>query len=116
MGTLGFSLARLSSPALAHDGLMEAGTEGLWKLVDLVVAVDLNGLLGGGHDHVAFVAPMEMFVQLGLCALTDGAIQVIGQLFQKLSALHVGHLRSFLIGSILPGVREVAAARVAAGT
>jgi hypothetical protein len=60
---------------------MEAGSEAGGKLVNLVIAVNLNGLLGGIHDHVAFVAPMEMFIQFDLKVFSDPAIQVIRQLF-----------------------------------
>jgi len=59
---------------------MEAGTEAGGKLINLVIAVNLNGLFGGVHDHVAFVAPMEMFVQFGLKVFGDTAVEVIRQL------------------------------------
>ena len=55
--------ARLAVAALGHNRIMEAGSKACWKFVKLVVAVNFNGFLGGIHDHVAFVAPMEMFVQ-----------------------------------------------------
>lgn len=58
---------------------MEAGSEAGGKLVNLVVTVNFNGLFGGIHDHVAFVAPMEMFVQFSLKVFGDSAVQVIGQ-------------------------------------
>ena len=60
---------------------MEAGPEAGRELINLVVTVDFNGLFGGIHDHVAFVAPMEMFVQFSLKVFGDSTIQVIGQLF-----------------------------------
>jgi len=60
---------------------MEPVSEIFWKFVKLVIAVDFNGLLGCVHDHMAFVAPMEMFVEFHSKVLSDPAIQVIGQLF-----------------------------------
>src|SRR5947209_14165173 len=72
----------------AQDGFVELGSEGFREFVDLIVAVNLDGLLGGVQHYVAFTAPMQMLFQLFADSHADGAIQVIGQLFQKLSALH----------------------------
>jgi pentatricopeptide repeat protein len=44
--------------AFGHDGLMEAAAEVFRELINLVIAVNLDGLFGGVHHHVAFVAPM----------------------------------------------------------
>jgi hypothetical protein len=60
---------------------VESISEVFWEFINLVIAVDLNGFLGCVHDHMAFVAPMEMFVQFHSQVLSDPAIQVIGQLF-----------------------------------
>src|SRR5207344_1213088 len=46
------------------------------------------GFLGGLHHHVAFMAPMQVLIQLDAQAFADPAVKVIGQLFQKLSAFH----------------------------
>lgn len=59
---------------------MEAVAEVLWKLVNLVIAVNFDGFLGGIHHHMAFMAPMEVFVQLHSQVLCDPTVQVIGQL------------------------------------
>jgi len=67
---------------------MKAASKILWQLVNLVVTVNFNGLLGGVHDHVALVAPMEMLIQFHSQVLIDPAVKVIGQLFQKFCALH----------------------------
>jgi hypothetical protein len=61
--------------------LVEAGSEVFRKLVELVIAVNLNSFLGGIHDHVAFVAPMKVFVQFDSQVFGEPAVQVIGQLF-----------------------------------
>lgn len=72
---------RAAVAAFCHDGLMKAGSKVVWKLVNLVVTVNFNGLLGGIHDHVAFVAPMEVFIQLHSQVVVDLAVKIIGQLF-----------------------------------
>jgi hypothetical protein len=59
---------------------MEAGSEAFWQLIKLVIAINLDGFLGGIHDHVAFVAPMEMLVELDFQVLADLAVKIIGQL------------------------------------
>jgi hypothetical protein len=59
---------------------MEAGSEAFWQLIKLVIAVNFDGFLGGIHDHVAFVAPMEMLVELDFQVLADLAVKIIGQL------------------------------------
>jgi hypothetical protein len=66
--------------AFGHNGLVEAGSEVFRKLVKFVIAVNFNGFLGGIHDHVAFVAPMKVFVQFDFQAFGKPAVQVIGQL------------------------------------
>ena len=72
----GFAIA-----ALIHDGLVEAVSKVFWQLVKLVIAVNLDGFLGGIHHYVAFVAPMEVFIQFDPQVIADLAVQVIGQLF-----------------------------------
>jgi hypothetical protein len=74
-------LSGLAMAAFSHNGIVEATSEAFWKLVKFIVAVDFNGFLGGIHDHVAFVAPMQMLVQLDFQVLGDLSIEVIGQLF-----------------------------------
>jgi hypothetical protein len=44
--------------AFCHDGLMEAASEVVGQLVNLVIAVNFDGLFGGIHHNMAFVAPM----------------------------------------------------------
>jgi hypothetical protein len=78
---LGIALAVLTAPAFVHDGLVEAVAKGFWQFVNLVVSVDLDGLFGCVHDHVASVAPMEMFVQFGFQVGIEVAVEIVGQLF-----------------------------------
>jgi hypothetical protein len=70
----------LAFTTFGHNGLMEAASKVFWKLINLVIAVNFNGFLGGVHYHVAFLAPMEMFVQLNSKAFGNFAIKVISQL------------------------------------
>jgi hypothetical protein len=73
-------LSGLAATAFGHNGIVEAASKALWKLIKLIIAVDLNGFLGGIHHHMAFFAPMEVFVQLDFQVLADLAIKIIGQL------------------------------------
>jgi hypothetical protein len=67
-------LSSLAMAAFSHNGIVEAASEAFWKLVKFIVAVDFDGFLGGIHNHVAFVAPMEMLIQLDFQVLADPAI------------------------------------------
>jgi hypothetical protein len=67
--------------AFRHNGLVEAISEAFGEFVKFIIAVNFDSFLGGIHDHVAFVAPMQMLVQLDFQVLADLAIEVIGQLF-----------------------------------
>ena len=73
-------LSRLAATAFRHNGIVEAASEALWQLIKLVIAVNLDGFLGRIHYHVAFVAPMQMFIQLDFQVLADPAVKIIGQL------------------------------------
>ena len=77
-------------PAFCHDGLVEFVSEGLGKFVNLVVAVDLDSLLGGIHDHVAVMAPLKMLFQFYPDCSVRSAVQIVGQLFKEIIAFHVG--------------------------
>jgi hypothetical protein len=59
---------------------VEAASETFWELVKLIVTVNFDSLFCGIHHHVAFVAPMEMLIQLDFEVLADLAVKVIGQL------------------------------------
>jgi hypothetical protein len=72
----GFTVA-----AFRHNCVVEAAAEAFWELVKLIVTVNLDGFFGGIHHHVAFVAPMEMLIQLDFKVLADLAVKIIGQLF-----------------------------------
>jgi hypothetical protein len=71
---------RFAAAALCHNGIVEAASETFWQFVKFVISVNFDGFLGGIHDHVAFVAPMQMFIQLDFQVLADLAVKIIGQL------------------------------------
>jgi hypothetical protein len=64
----------VSLAALGHNGLMEAGSEVFWQLVNLVIAVNLDSLFGGVHHDMAFVAPMQMLIEFSFQAFADLAV------------------------------------------
>ena len=66
--------------ALGHDGGAEPAAEVFRKFVELRVAIDLDGLLGGVADYIAVMAPGKMILQLDFGLLVENAIQIIGQL------------------------------------
>jgi hypothetical protein len=74
--------------AFGHDDLVQANAQGFRKLVQFVVAVNFDGFLRGVQHDFAVMAPMQVLFQFKLYAGADGPVQVIGQLFKKLSALH----------------------------
>src|SRR5579862_5212844 len=82
-------------PAFGHDGLVKFAAQGFGKLVNLVVAVDLNGLFSGIHDHVAVAAPLEMLFQFYPDVSICGTVQIVGQLFEKVIAFHGWPFPSF---------------------
>jgi len=73
-------LSGLAATAFGHNGIMEAASKALWKLIKLIIAVNFDGFLGGIHHHVAFLAPMEVLVQLDFQVLANLAVKIIGQL------------------------------------
>jgi hypothetical protein len=78
-GRSGVSFDVFATFALGHDGLMEATTESFGELEDLIITVDLDGFLGGIHDHVAFMAPMKVFVEFFSQAGANISIKIFGQ-------------------------------------
>ena len=57
-------LSGLAAAAFRHNGIVQAGPEAFWKLIKLIIAVNLDGFLGRIHDHVAFFAPMKVLIEL----------------------------------------------------
>ena len=88
MGNLNVFFVLFGVTAFTHDGVVKAGSEGVRKLVNLVIAVNFDGLLRGVEDDMAFVAPMQVLIKLSLKTFSDLAVQVIGQLLEKIIAFH----------------------------
>src|SRR5271165_2899528 len=74
--------------ALGHDGRSQAAAEVFGQFVELGVAVNLDGLLGCIANDIAVVAPGKMVLQLSFRFLVEDAVQVTGQLGQKLRTFH----------------------------
>ena len=87
---LGFPLGSLVFVRLAagRDGRPELGFEVFGEFVELGIAVDLDGLLGGVANYIAVVAPSQVLFQFGFCTGVNDAVQVIGDLVEKFRALH----------------------------
>jgi hypothetical protein len=70
----GSFLSGLTRAALRHNGIVEAVSEAFWQDVQFIIAINFDGFLGGIHHHVAFVAPMEMLIQLHFQVIADLAV------------------------------------------
>jgi hypothetical protein len=64
--------------ALRHDGRAKASAQIVWKFVELGVAVNFDGLLGGIANYIAVVAPSQMIFELRLGPIVEGPVEVIG--------------------------------------
>ncbi len=74
-------LAAFGRPTFGDNRGMQSGADGVRKGVNLVVAIDFDGLLGGIADNVAVAAPHQMFFEIRLQGLIDCAVQICRQLF-----------------------------------
>jgi hypothetical protein len=63
---------------LGHDGGSKAASEIFGKFVELGIAINLDGLLGGIADNVAVVAPSQVIFQFSACAGVQDAVKVVG--------------------------------------
>jgi hypothetical protein len=73
---------------LGHNGGMQTLTEICRKLVDLVFAIDSDGLAGGIEDDFAVMALADVSLDLGEEAWVNFAIEVVGKLGQEIGAGH----------------------------
>jgi hypothetical protein len=80
MVLLGFTgrTGLLAGLALADNGGPEPGSKVLGEFVQLGIAVDLDGLLGGVANNVAVVAPSQVLFEFGFCGGVDDAVEVVG--------------------------------------
>src|SRR4051812_10629001 len=90
--------------ALGEDGGVQPGAKVVGKCIDLVVLIDLDGLLGGVTDDVAVMAPDEMFFELRLELHIHRSVEEIVQLLQKFFAGH---------GCVLPDIMRIYPRRAA---
>jgi hypothetical protein len=75
---------------LADDGLMELVANGFRKGVNVVVAVDFDGLAGCIADYEAVVAPLEVLFQLRFELDVNSSVQVLVQFLKEVFAFHCG--------------------------
>jgi hypothetical protein len=67
-----------------QDGGLEALPQSCGQLIDFVVAINLDGLLGGAHRDHAVVASLEVGLQVGNEARGDLMVEKVAELRQKL--------------------------------
>jgi hypothetical protein len=68
---------------------MQALTQARLELIYLVITIDINSLTGTVDDDLAVVALAEMLFDLGEEFFVDLAVEVVGQLAEKVGAVHV---------------------------
>ena len=74
--------------AAGHDGGMEAFAEAGGHLVDLVGAVDLDGLAGGAEGDFAVLAAAQVLLQVGTHL---GGYRIVDQIVEQSQKLSAGH-------------------------
>src|ERR1039458_930389 len=74
--------------ALRQDGVPQPAAQIVRKFVQMRVAINFDGHLGGVADDIAVMAPLEVVFQLRPCLGVHRVVQVIGELFQKVRASH----------------------------
>jgi hypothetical protein len=84
----GFMGVGFGGEAFGHDGLVEALLQGRLELKNLVIAINADGLAGGVDDDFAVVALAEVLLDFDKQLLFDLAIEVVGQLAEKVGAVH----------------------------
>ena len=74
--------------AAGHDGGVEAFAEAGGHVVDLVGAVDFDGLAGGRESDFAVLAALEVLLQVGA---EGGRHRVVNEIVEKGEELCAGH-------------------------
>ena len=77
-----------------HDGGVQAFAKAVGKVVDLVRAVDLDGLAGGIENHFAVSAFVQVFLDFGAGLRGDGVVDQVVKQGDELSACQVSALAS----------------------
>ena len=62
---------------LGDDGLMEFVADGIGKGINVVIAVDFDGLAGCVANYKAVVAPLQMLFQLRFKLDVNASVQVL---------------------------------------
>jgi hypothetical protein len=62
---------------LRDDGLVKFLSDGIGKGINVVVAVDFDGLAGGVADDEAVMAPLKVFFQLCSELDVDASVQIL---------------------------------------
>jgi len=85
--------------AAGHDGCVEAVTKSVGQIVQLVGAIDLNGLAGRVVDHFAVPALVQVLFEFraGLC----GKGVVVDQLVEMGQEFSAGHLSALISPSAI---------------
>src|ERR1700689_112516 len=73
--------------AAGHDGGVQALAEAGGKLVDLMRAIDLDGLPRGAEGDFAVIAAMQMLLQFSAGL---GSYRVVNQVIEKSEKLSAG--------------------------
>jgi hypothetical protein len=73
--------AALVALTFGNDGGVDSATEFLRKFVELRITIDFNGAFRSIANDVAVMAPLQMFLELGLGMRVHGVIEIICQLF-----------------------------------
>jgi hypothetical protein len=81
-------LGALLSVTLVHDGGMHTLADVGGELVELMIAIDVDGLGGGIEDHFTVFALSDVMFYLGQEFGGNGTIEEVGKLRKKISARH----------------------------
>jgi len=79
----------------ADDCLVESVSDGLREGINVVVAIDFDGLAGCVANYKAIMAPLQVLFQLRFELDVNIAVQVLVQFFKEVFALHCGFARPF---------------------
>jgi hypothetical protein len=74
--------------AAGHDGGVEAVAEAGRELVDLVRAIDFDGLAGGVEGDFAVLAALKMLLELGARV---GSYLVVNEVIEEGEKFRAGH-------------------------
>ena len=79
----------LALGAFGHDGRPKPSAQIVRQLIEFGIAIDFDGFLGGITDNIAVMTPSQVIFELGLGALVDRPVQVVGQFLEEFSTFHL---------------------------